>query len=100
MSDVDFGVQFRCNDERWLGPDERGRDGRYTVRDRRWLDLEFFDLYEHAVDYALEVQSQYDECRIIMYKSLSEENGHHKSKIVAVFKPMPRGWIAKAKGGE
>lgn len=100
MSDVDFGVQYRCRDERWLGREERGRYGPYTERDERWIDCDYFDLYDDALDYALKVQRQGDECRIIMYKSLSEESGHHKSKIVAVFKPMPRGWIAKAKGEE
>lgn len=79
MRDVDFGVEFRRPDH-W------------------WDDLEHFALYEDAVDYALKVQSQHDECRIIMYKAL--DYWHHKSRIVAVFKPMPRGWITKAKGEE
>ena len=72
-----------------------------SCKEEGWMEWEFCDLYDDALNCALKAQTEYgEECRIIMYKSLSEENGHHKSKIVAVFKPMPRGWIAKAKGEE
>jgi len=72
MSNVDFGVEYRRGNKYWIDSGE------------------YFDLYEDALDHALEIQRQDDECRIIRYKSLSEEPGHHKSKIVAVFQPMPR----------
>jgi len=59
-------------------------------RKEEWIEFEFCDLYDDALDFALKAQTEGDECRIIRYTSLSEEPGHHKTKIVAVFQPMPK----------
>ena len=77
MSDVDFVVECRS-------------------REGEWIELEFCDLYEDALDFALKTQTENgDESRIIKYTSLSEESRHHKTKIVAVFKPMPKYEVQK-----
>ena len=62
---------------------------RSMYRKDEWIELEWCDLYEDALDFALKMQRE-NECRIIRYTSLSEEDhGRHKTKIVAVFQPMP-----------
>lgn len=59
-------------------------------KEEEWIEVEFCDLYEDALDFAIKVQMEGDECRIIRFTSLSEKPGHHKTKIVAVFQPMPK----------
>ena len=63
-----------------------------SCKEEEWLEWEFCDLYDDALSCALKGQMEDgDECRIIRYTSLSEEDhGHHKTKIVAVFQPMPQ----------
>ena len=62
-----------------------------SCKEEDWMEWEFCDLYDDALNCALKAQTEYgDECRIIRYTSLSEEDhGPHKTKIVAVFQPMP-----------
>ena len=62
-----------------------------SCKEEGWMEWEFCDLYDDALNCALKAQTEYgEECRIIRYTSLSEEDhGPHKTKIVAVFQPMP-----------
>ena len=65
MGDVVFVVECRC-------------------RKGEWVEQEFFDLYEDALDFAIAMQTENGwENRIIKHVN-------HKTKIVAVFKPMPK----------
>lgn len=74
IGDVDFVVECR------------------SCKEEEWMEWEFCDLYDDALNCAIAGQTENgDECRIIRYTSLSEEDhGPHKTKIVAVFQPMPR----------
>jgi hypothetical protein len=76
IGDVSFGVECKH---------------RSMYRKDEWIELEWCDLYADALDFALKMQRENgDECRIIRYTSLPEgDRRRHKTKIVAVFKPMP-----------
>ena len=62
-----------------------------SCKEEEWIEWEFCDLYDDALYCAFIGQMAHgDECRIIRYTSLSEEDhGRYKTKIVAVFQPMP-----------